>query len=659
MTTTETRSHLRRRGVATLISLAAAATASADVRLPAIIGTNMVVQSETQAPFWGWADPGERVTVTPGWPGAAAVQATADDSGKWTCTVETPEAGGPYSISISGKNELELTNVLIGEVWLASGQSNMEWPMRATDNAEAEISAATDGNIRLFLVQNAIAPAPQDDCNGRWVECSPETVRDFSAVAYFFGRDLRSSLDVPVGLIGAEWGGTPAESWTSAEGLASFPSYRPGLELMRMLREEPDALEEQYQRELAAWKTKYAQSEQRNWTKPAFDASGWKTVEQPGNWSSPDLANFDGTVWCRTIVEIPEGWAGRELTLELGPVDDQDETFFNGVSVGETRGANQWNSPRRYTVPAALVKAGPAVVAVSVLDTGGGGGMHGDPAQMFIAPKGHSESERVSLARAWSYQKGASAGDIPPQPQKRGMTAGTPTALYNGMIAPVKPFAIRGAIWYQGESNRGAAFTYRDLFRSMIQDWRAKWGREFPFYFVQIAPYTYGGDRGQTAELREAQLMALDLPNTGMAVTMDIGNPRDIHPRNKQDVGRRLALWARVRTYGETGLEYSGPLFRDVVSSGSQIIVRFDHAAGLNARGGALKGFEIAGEDKVWRAAGATIEGDTVILSAYGISKPVAARYGWDDDDEPNLFNGAGLPASPFRTDNWKRVTQP
>lgn len=659
MRTTVSRSHTRRYCVAALLSLATAFAASADVRLPAIIGSNMVVQSETEAPFWGWADPGELVTLTPDWPGAAAVQTTANESGKWTCTITTPEAGGPYSIAVSGKNALELTNVLVGEVWLASGQSNMEWPMRATDNAEAEIAAATDGNIRLFLVQNAIAPAPQDDCTGQWVECSPETVRSFSAVAYFFGRDLRASLGVPVGLIGSEWGGTPAESWTSVEGLASFPQYKPGLEMMRMLREDADALEQQYQSELAAWKAKFAKSEQLNWTKTDFDASGWKTVEQPANWSSPDLANFDGTVWCRRTVEIPEAWAGRELTLELGPVDDQDETFFNGVSVGETRGANQWNSPRRYTVPAKLVKAGPAVVAVSVLDTGGGGGMHGNPAQMFIAPKGHSESETVSLAGEWSYQKGASASDIPPQPQRRGMTAGTPTALYNGMIAPVKPFAIRGAIWYQGESNRGAAYTYRDLFKAMIQDWRAKWGTEFPFYFVQIAPFTYGGDNGQTAELREAQLMALGLPNTGMAVTMDIGNPRDIHPRNKQDVGHRLALWARAKTYGETGIEYSGPLYRDVVASGSQIIIRFDHAAGLNARGGALKGFEIAGEDKVWRAAGATIEGDSVILSAYGIAKPVAARYGWDDDDEPNLFNGAGLPASPFRTDNWKRVTQP
>lgn len=636
-----------------------APTASADVRLPAIIGSNMVVQAETDAPFWGWADPGETVTLTPSWPGAASVEVNANDRGEWSCTLPTPAAGGPYTISVEGNNTTTLDNVLIGEVWLASGQSNMEWPMRLTDNAQAEIAAATDSQIRLFLVTNAIAPGPQDDCEGAWVVCSPETVANFSAVAYFFGRDLRSSLGVPVGLIGAEWGGTPAQSWTSAEGLAPFPEYRAGLELMRVLREEPESLEAQYQEALAAWKAQYASSEQLNWTKPGFDASGWGTIEQPANWSSPDLANFDGTVWCRKTVVIPESWAGRELTLELGPVDDQDETFFNGVSVGEMRGANRWNTPRRYTVPAELVKAGKAVVSVSVLDTGGGGGMHGNPDQMFLAPKGHSESERLSLAGDWAYRKGASASDIPPQPQKPAMNAHTPSALYNGMIAPVHPYAIRGAIWYQGESNRGAAFGYRDLFPAMIEDWRGKWGEAFPFYYVQIAPFTYGGDAGQTAELREAQLMALRLPNTGMAVTMDIGNPRDIHPRNKQDVGHRLALWARAKTYGETDIVYSGPLYRDVVASGNQIVVRFDHAVGLNATGGAIKGFEIAGEDRVWRAAGATIDGETVILSAYGISKPVAVRYGWDDDDEPNLFNGVGLPASPFRTDDWKRVTQP
>ncbi|MDQ7013599.1 MAG: sialate O-acetylesterase [Planctomycetota bacterium] len=647
-------------GCAAALAYAAfAGVAFADVRLPAILGSNMVVQAETDAPFWGWADPGEVVTVEPGWSGAEVVQVTANDSGAWSCTIATPEAGGPYTIGVRGDNTIELTNVLVGEVWLASGQSNMEWPMRSTKNAKAEIAGATDSKIRLFLVQNAIAPSPQDDCKGRWVVCSPETVPAFSAVAYFFGRDLRAALDVPVGLIGAEWGGTPAESWTSAEGLARFPQFAAGLELMRTLRENPDALEAQYQQELAAWKAKYAKAEQMHWTKAGFDDSGWGTLEQPGNWSSPDLKGFDGTVWCRKTIEIPQAWVGRELALELGPIDDQDETFFNGVSVGEMRGVNQWNVARRYTIPAKLVKAGPAVVAVSVIDTGGLGGMHGEAAQMFIAPRGHSESDKVSLAGAWSYRKGASAKDIPAQPQRRAMNAHTPSALFNGMIAPVHPFAIRGAIWYQGESNRSRAYEYRSLFASMIEDWRRTWEYDFPFYYVQIAPYTYNGDSGQAAELREAQLMALSLPNTGMAVTMDIGNPRDIHPRNKQDVGNRLARWALAKTYHQPDIVYSGPLYRDVTVSGSQAIVRFDHAEGLSARGGLLKGFEIAGEDKVWRAAGALIDGETVVLSAYGITKPVAVRYGWDDDDEPNLFNGEGLPASPFRTDSWKRVTQP
>lgn len=635
---------------------ALAASAHADVRLPAIIGPNMVLQAETEAPIWGWADPGEEVVIVPGWPGAAPAHATAGPDGKWSASVTTPAPGGPYTITITGADTLTLDNVLVGEVWLASGQSNMEWPLRATDNAEGAIAAADHPEIRLFMVTNAIAPEPQEDCTGRWVVCSPETVADFSAVAYYFGRDLHEHLGAPVGLIASEWGGTPAEAWTSAESLAPFPRHAPGLDLMRILREDPDSLEREHQAALAAWKARLESDESLGWTSPDADDSAWKAMRQPENWSTPDLAAYDGAVWCRRTFEIPAAWEGRDLALELGPIDDNDTTYFNGTPVGATEG---WTTPRRYTVPAKLVRAGRAVIAVNVVDNSGPGGMHGAPDGMFIAPKGDPESERIGLAGEWRYKLGRPASEMPPQPQKPTMTAHTPTSLYNGMIAPLVPYAIRGAIWYQGESNRGVAYEYRALFPAMITDWREKWGSEFPFYFVQIAPYTYGGDRGETAELREAQLMTLALPNTGMAVTMDIGNPRDIHPRNKLDVGRRLALWARARTYGQTGFEHSGPLFAGLEPRGDQLVLRFDHAEGLDSRGGVPRGFEIAGEDRVWHAAGAIIDGETVILSAYGVHSPVAARYGWDDDEEPNLFNGSGLPASPFRTDDWERVTQP
>lgn len=649
--------------LACAIIAAAASLASADVKLPAIIGSNMVIQAETGAPIWGWADPGEKVTITADWPGAKPAEATAGPDGAWRTKLSTPKAGGAYTITVKGKNTLTLANVLVGEVWLASGQSNMEMPVgdhgggyRGALNWQKEVADGDHPQIRLFTVENAIAPAPQADCRGQWVECSPQTVGDFSATAYFFGREVQSQLNVPVGLIASDWGGTPVESWTSAEGLAGVPRFAGGLELMRMLREDPQALEREYQTALAAWKAKYETAEALVWTNADASDADWKTMAQPANWSSPDLAGFDGAVWCRKTIEIPAAWAGRDLALELGPIDDNDTTFFNGAPVGATEG---WNTLRHYMIPGKLVKAGKAVIAVNVLDTAGLGGMHGTADQMYIAPKGHSESERVSLAGDWKYKIGSKANDTPPQPQRRGMNAGTPSALYNGMIAPIQPFAIRGAIWYQGESNRGIAYEYRTLFPAMITDWRKKWGSDFAFGFVQIAPFTYGGDTGETAELREAQLMTLALPKTGMAVTMDIGNPRDIHPNNKQDVGKRLALWALAQTYGKTGFEYSGPMYKSMESSGAQLVLHFDHAEGLNSRGGVAKGFEVAGEDKVWHAAGAIIDGDKVTLSAYGVTKPIAARYGWDDNDEPNLFNAAGLPASPFRTDDWKRVTQP
>lgn len=641
------------------VTLVALSPARADVRLPAILGSQMVLQAETDAPFWGWADPGEVVTITPDWPGAMPVTTTTTPEGTWRTTVSTPTAGTGYTVTVAGNNTLTLTNILVGEVWLCSGQSNMEWPMRQVENAPAEIAAADHPELRLFIVKNAVSPMPLDDCGGQWLICTPQSVAGFSGVGYYFGRALQQELGVPVGLIAADWGGTPAEAWTSAAGLAGFPKYTPSLAFIRTLAENPEYLQTEYEQAMAAWEAKYAKAEQLNWTLPGFDDTGWARMDLPATWSTPDLVNFDGAVWFRRDVDIPAGFAGKTLTLGLGPIDDEDITFFNGKGVGTHRGAGHWNTPREYGVDGALVREGRAVVAVSVLDTGGLGGINGEADQMFFVAKGGTESERVSLAGTWRYKIASSIDDIPPRPKLRSINAHTPTSLYNGMIAPIHPLATRGVIWYQGESNRTRGYEYRSLFPAMITDWREKWGSEFPFYFVQIAPYTYGGDTGETAELREAQFMALSLPNTGMAVTMDIGNPRNIHPRNKADVGGRLALWALAQTYGQTGFEHSGPLYAGYERDGNRLRVRFDHASGLTTSSGVARGFEVAGEDRVWKQAGAIIDGDSIILSAYGVLKPIAARYGWDDDGAPNLVNGSGLPASPFRTDDWKRITQP
>lgn len=646
--------------------VATAAAALADVHLPAIFDDGMVLQRETEARLWGWADPGERVTVSPDWPGARDTSATADEHGRWMVRLTTPGAGGPYTIAVRGRNELTIADVLIGEVWLCSGQSNMEMPLGNVGPGytgvldwEAEVAAADFPAIRLFTVANAIASAPQDDCHGTWTACTPESARTFSATAYYFGRELHRELGVPIGLIAADWGGTVCEAWMSEETVARFPELADRLGVVRLTRDDPDRLEREYAEAVAAWERAIERDERLTWTRPDFDASSWATHPVPATWAGPDLGGFDGAAWFRTTVDLPPEWAGRNLLLSLGPIDDQDWTFFNGQKVGEMTGPGHWNRPRRYAVPGRLVVAGPNTVAVAVLDTGGLGGINGSPEDLWARPADADAATPVRLAGDWRYRR-AIDGSPPPRPEPRRMGPNSPTALYNGMIAPLAPMSLRGVIWYQGESNRERAWQYRTLFPALIEDWRAAFENpEMPFYFVQIAPFDYANDRGEAAELREAQLLAMRTPHTGMVVTMDIGDTKDIHPRNKREVGRRLALWALVRTYGKQDVECSGPIFVDAVPEDGMIRARFAHAEGLSARGGLARGFEVAGGDRVYHPAGAIIDGASVLLFSPLVPEPVAVRYGWGAAVEPNLFNDAGLPASPFRSDDWDRVTQP
>ena len=497
-----------KRWLVVLVVLALAVCATAEVRLPAIIGSNMVVQREALVPIWGWADAGEAIVVRGCWQDAwTATQ--ADDQGKWQVELETPAGGKTCQITIKGSNTIELENVLIGEVWVASGQSNMQWPVSASNNAEQEIAAAKYPEIRLFYVTRKTADTPQEDCEGTWEVCSPETVGRFSAAAYFFGRTLHRELDAPIGLINTSWGGTPAEAWTRREMLEADEDFMPIVERFEAaLKDYPAALERHK-----------------------------KAVEQ----------------WEQQAREAKE--AGKK-------------------------------APRRPRF-----------------------GHLGDP--------GHPHR---------------------------------PATLYNAMIAPLIPYRIAGAIWYQGESNASRAYQYRTLFPTMIENWRCDWGQgQFPFYFVQIAPY-----KGQTPEIREAQLIAhRSTPNTGIAVTMDIGNPDDIHPRNKQDVGKRLALWALAKEYGAERLVHSGPLYTHYYIEGPKIRLFFEHTgSGLVADGGDLTHFVIAEQDGEFVPAKARIEGDTVVVWSDAVEQPAAVRYGWENAAEPNLFNKEGLPASPFRTDD-------
>jgi sialate O-acetylesterase len=642
-----------------LAAMSGGAASHADVTLPALFGDNMVLQRDTEAALWGWAQPGERVRIEPAWTDGG-VETVSDDRGHWRVHVDTPGAGGPYTITVVGDTAITLENVMIGEVWLCSGQSNMEWPVSAALGAESEIASARFPSIRLFTVPNRRSLHPRKDCRAQWLECTPETVARFSAVGYFFGRTLHGELGVPVGLISADWGGTPIEAWMSEGALSPFAEFDDTLQIVRALRDpntRGDVIRTLDQKWWDGLDDLGADAPGAGWTGTGHDDDAWSTMPLPAAWSRAGLGKFDGIIRFRKTIELPASWDGRPAVLDLGPIDDRDDVWVNGAHVGGTREAGRWNVPRQYDVPPGVLRTGANVLAVRVLDTGGLGGLNGRPEQLALTPAGESGLEPISLSGEWRYLVGTAASKLPPLPSTVGLGPNTPTVLFNGMIAPLVSFGMRGIIWYQGESNRLRPTQYRHLFPALIGQWRAAWGLgDLPFYFVQIAPFRYGNDRGEAAELREAQLMALGTPHTGMVVTTDIGNPRDIHPRNKQEVGRRLALWALAETYGQPNLVCSGPLYRSMAVEGRSIRIAFDHVAGgLVCGGAALTHFQIAGQDRRFLEAAARIDGDSVVVSSPDVPEPVAVRFAWEAAPEPNLFNADGLPASPFRTDNWPR----
>lgn len=494
--------------------LASVATVQADVRLPEVISNNMVLQKDIPLPIWGWADAGEEVTVTLG---DSTVKSTADGAGKWKVTLPAIKtAGGPREMTVKGKNEIKVTNILIGEVWAGSGQSNMQWNVAQSTNGQQEIADAKFPKIRLFMIPLIPSGTPAEHVTAKWVECSPETVGGSSAVLFFFGREIHQKLDIPVGLITTAWGGTRIQPWIPPQGYTAIPEL---------------------------------DGEKKEW---------------------------------------------------LGMLNGYADSL-----------AHYADAIKEYDHAVEAAKPGDELPAV--------------PSNL----PGHPLNS--------NYQH---------------------TGLYNGMIHPIVPFGIRGFLWYQGESNNGQGMHYYQLKRGLIEGWRSVWNqegnRDFPFLFAQLAPYNYGGDPTRLAGIWEAQSATLAVKNTGMAVLTDITTLNDIHPPNKQEVGRRLALWALANTYGKADLVYSGPLYKSMKVDGSKAIITFDHAAGLKSRDGKeLSWWSIAGEDKKFVKANAKIEGDTVVVTGEGVTKPVAVRFGWHQLAEPNLNNGADLPASPFRTDTW------
>lgn len=632
----------------------------AGVRLPKLVGNNMVLQRDVKIPIWGWADPGEKVTVY-FLKQKHTTKAGAD--GKWSINLNPLKAGGPYEMRIKAKNEIKLNNILIGDVWLASGQSNMEWPLISTvNNFKKEIEEANYPQIRLFTVEKAVASRPLSDISGfEWEICSPETVGNFSAVAYFFGRDLYKDLNVPIGLINSSWGGTPAEAWTDIASVKKIPRYAEDAQKLADTPEDINEIIRAYNAKKTEWYKENGtdrgyMANGKTWADLDIEVKDWGTMPLPGLWEQPDiLPNFDGVVWFRKELILSEEEAKEPLVLHLARIDDEDITYFNGMEIGRTA---VYDALRVYSVPQKLMKAGKNIITVRVNDTGGGGGIYSDPSELYAAIGSSSKS----LVGNWHYKTAIDTTNMPKYPLSSDPQY-SPTTLFNAMIAPLVPYAIKGAIWYQGESNTSRAHEYETLFPAMIEGWRQKWGYEFPFLFVQLANFMHDmeepGDY-EWAELRDAQTKTLELPKTGMAVTIDIGDPDDIHPRNKQDVGKRLELAALKVAYNRD-IVYSGPQFESMVVEGDKVRIKFSHVgAGLaiKDRYGYVKGFSIAGADKKFVWAKGYLDGNDVVLYSEKVKNPTAIRYNWSNNPDGNVYNKEGLPAIPFRTDNYKGITE-
>jgi len=640
------------------------------INLASLLSDHMVLQQGRDIAVWGTCAPGQSIRASIGGRSASVV---ADAAGNWTLHLPALDAGGPYEMTVEGDGStLVLTDILIGEVWVCSGQSNMEMGIEAVENAEAEIASANQPLIRLFTVPKCISMEPQEALGGSWLACTPDTIRNgdwggFSATAYFFGRKLAEELKIPIGLIHSSWGGTVAEAWTRRETLLQSPELRP-------LVEKFDDDLAHYDERLALYSAEVKERDavieipdevnaglERGWAARSLDTKDWRTMKLPRLWQAEGLS-FSGVLWFRKTVVLPDDWAGDDLTLAIGSCDKDDITYFNGERVGGiSHGDNalSWCTPRVYRVPGHLVHAGENVIAVRVFSHIYDGGMRGPASDMYVAPVGAPFPARIPIHGEWLYEIEQNFGNralvTGPTTNPAPMGPGNPNScsgLYNGMIHPLRKAAIRGAIWYQGESNSSRAAQYRTLFPVMIQDWRGVWNDpEMPFLFVQLASYNAGGvEAGCWPELREAQMMALKLPATGMAVAADIGLPNDVHPTNKQDVGLRLALNALAKVYARAGVIYSGPILRSFDVSGRVLSLAFNFAEGGLEAHGPLTGFEIAGGDGVYAAADATIVRDTVLLSSAAVSAPVSARYAWEDNPVCSLYNGAGLPAPPFRT---------
>lgn len=652
------------------LGLAVGASAMAGLELPPLFGNHMVLQREQPIAVWGLADTGTDVTVSIG---DARATVDADEAGRWIAWLPEMDAGGPHEVRISTRDDsITLKNVLIGDVWICSGQSNMFWRLEQTDRgAEYTESAGDQTGLRLFQMQKVWSRSPEDRVQSiGWRLPSEETAGRFSAVGYHFGRILREETGVPIGLIQSAWGGTPAEAWTPMETFLAAPEfYADRLASLRAydLDDETAAAriaEAQSKHETfieLAWREDVG--EDSGWATLEYDDRSWPEVELPG-YVDGKLGSFNGIVWLRREFELTganEATDGAELLL--GRIDDYDTVYINGQRVGKTD-VDQGDGRRivrRYDIPGAVLREGRNIIAIALMDVRSSGGVTPDGRPFELK----TPDETVDLSGMWKFQVGFNDRDFGgfPLPGNYAVPIGRvfrrPAALYNAMIHPLTRFGVKGAIWYQGESNSGRGDEYRRLFPSMIMSWRTAWsearndpGYELPFYFVQLPNYRAAVEQpGESswAELREAQRLTEQcLKQTGMAITIDIGDPGDIHPTNKLPVGERLAKLALAGTYGVQRGQVTGPHPVSVLAQGGRVRIEFEHAEGLHAADGPLKSFALAGPDGVFHWAEASINRGAVVLGSSSVSEPARVRYGWADNPGCNLYNSDGLPATPF-----------
>ena len=644
---------LSKKGMLFFFAMLCFISLKAEVKVPAIFSDNMMFQRDVAFSVWGWADKGESVEVVFN---GQKKKTKANKNGEWEVVFNPMQYGGEYLMTIKGKkNTLTFNNILIGDIWVCSGQSNMEWTLDRAKNAEQEIANSNYPQIRSFNVTREMAFSAQNDFKGEWLLCTPQNAGSFSAVGYFFARETHKKTGIPIGFINSSWGGTVVEAWTSGESFAALPDKYKSKFPRISLEESKNIQEVQKENKIKYEKAiKNDLGTQERWFNPSINISDWQSFVVPQMWNNPELGSIDGVVWFQYDITLPEELAGKAGELSLGKIDDDDETWINGVKVGATKG---YDIMRNYKIAENLLKVGKNRITVKIVDTGGDGGMYSDAEDLFLKIDG----KKHQLKGDWKYQIAESNKKY----NYIGYSANQfPSSLYNAMIHPMIKFAIKGAIWYQGESNAGDAYDYRTLFPNMINDWRAKWGKDISFYWVQLANYMAEDKEPKEsdwAELREAQTMTLSLPRTGQAIITDIGEADDIHPRNKQDVGLRLALNALYKDYGYENIVYSAPTYKSMEIKGNKIIISFDQlesALSVKSKYGYVSGFAIAGSDKKFVWAKAYIEGNKIVVYSDEVQNPVAARYNWGNNPDGNVFNKEGLPLAPFRTDNWKGITE-